>query len=267
VKRDDAATPAAGALARSALSLSAACGAFAAARWLGPRAAGFLLLGAMLYLVSHAAATRLLPRRGGRTSPLVRTHTLVGAAAVGLAVAHAAHGTGTPLTNALAVTLAVAFATGGLLVAFRALFPRRIAALGGGTIDGDRGAFEPPSHAVFRALHGRPDAVKRIYELRLRRYAESRVGAVRDALLAAPRAREREELRLQRFLREALGPDTYARLGDVEQLIGAVVATRSARAQRCLTGALRGMMVAHAVTSAAAVALSLAHVGARLLAR
>ena len=236
----------------------------------GALAAGLSLAAAVSYLVvkrarprAHANAKR--PREAAEVASISTTrphyvgHLAVGTFIVLVVAAHARAGGASPTGVASAVAFAVSVISGGLAAIFYVVVPPRLSRLEReGTLPEDLPrARDEQTRQLFRALSGRSELVKKIYDKVLAPYRARRLGAV--GLVLSGRSVGREERRLRAeidALLEGRGGEKLAGLGEVVKL---VVEGRALRARAWLTVLLRGLPPIHVAAIAAFLVLLVAH--------
>lgn len=219
---------------------------------------GWIAAAAMLFAVAYAAMRRLRVSMG-RGPAAMSMHAVVGAWALGAALAHSGGaGIGTP--GVLLATLAGSVGLGLFgWVAYRVL-PRRLTRLEA-EVEDERIAVADRVDVLMRAVGGRSDALKRLTATILMPYARSFGGGLR--LLVSGRSLAQERQRLRASLESSLGGPRLAKMDGLDDVLVAVVEARASRPRHVLRFALRGWLLPHIVLSMVGVALLVVHVCVR----
>lgn len=255
------------------VGLSAGLGLLGAARvHASSRSSGLLAAGLTLLAVGYVAAKRMTPRKKetrasapltssnlSTTRPHYVFHLAVSILLSFVVAAHVRHGGASPTGVAALLLFVVAATSGGLAAIAYLVIPPRLSRLEReGTLPEDLPKVrEEHGRRLFRALSGRSELVKKVYDKVLAPYRERAFGTA--ALVVSSRSVSGEERRVRAnidALLEGRGGDKLTGLSDLVRL---VVEERALRARVWLSGFLRGLPVVHVVAIAAFVVAMVTH--------
>lgn len=234
---------------------------------LSPRTSGALALALSAVAAGYVAAKRVSPRAGAgagavrsRLRPHYVGHLVVGVLTLGAVAAHARAVAAPHAAGGAALVLwLVAAVTGGLAALLYRLVPSRIARLEReATLPEDLApAREENSRAVFRALSGRSELVKRLYDKVLAPYRRQPLGGV--ALALSGRSVGAEERRVRKDIDGLLEGRGQGKLEGTGALVRLAVEARALDARAGLGGLLRAFVPAHVAAVAAFLVVAVVH--------
>ena len=207
--------------------------------------AGAVALVALVYL----GKKRAKPRGKARgTRPHYVAHLAVGTLATALAFVHVRLGGSSP-SGVVALVTFVALALSGFLaaLAYVTLPPMLSRLEREGRLPEDLPRIrEEHARKLFRALSGRTELVKKVYDRVLAPYRASRLGPL--ALVASRRSLGAEERALSSRIDALLEGRGKGKLAGLDALLRLVVEERALAASVWLSRALRGLPVIHVAT-------------------
>lgn len=238
---------------------AAVAGALPFARVSAPTAGlvAFVLSGAAL---AYVAKKRGRPsERTGRTRLHYVAHVAIGTAATSATIGHALTASSSATGRLAFVALLAVSVLGGLSTIAYAVLPPMLARVerdGALPEDLPRRRVEN-ERALFQALSGRSDVVKKIYETLVRPYLSWRLGGL--ALLVSGRTLSAEKRRLRSEADSMLEGRGAGKLAGLDTLVDLAVEGRALSARGLGGACVRGLPVAHAVVVAAFVVALGAH--------
>jgi Fe-S-cluster-containing dehydrogenase component len=208
---------------------------------------------------SPRLVARLRPPRG-LARGLYVGHLALGVLAVGASLVHTHGAAPGNAAGALALAMALAFATGGFGGVVHAYLPPRLARLERGSVLPEElaGRRRELEERIFAHLSGRSEVVKTLYGRVLRPYRAARLGSV--LLAVSGRGLREEEGRLRARAVRLLEGRRSERLDGLDGLVRLVVEHRALGALRLLTFALRGWLGVHLAATGVALVLLVVHV-------
>jgi len=239
----------------------ALCGAVVSSRlFVSPRDSGIAAAAAALLGLAYLGKKRTRPRGGPRrTRPHYVFHLAVGALAAALAGVHVRVAGASP-SGLVAELALVALAVSGLLAAaLYVLLPPALSRLEReGRLPEDLPrAREEHARKVFRALSGRSELVKKVYDKVLAPYRAARLGGL--GLVLSGRGLGAEERRVKGEIDAMLEGRGKGKLTGLDGLVRLLVEERALGVTVWLTRVLRGVPVIHVATVGAFVLALAAH--------
>jgi Fe-S-cluster-containing dehydrogenase component/CRP-like cAMP-binding protein len=233
-------------------------------RWTSGILSGLLILLLVGYAVGKRIRGPLAKLRGPLPSLsrwLYVAHLSMGAFAAGVVTMHVGGRVPPNVAGALTITIALAIVTGAFGGVISGFVPRILSRVERKSVLPEELAARPKEidEKIFATLSGKSELVKTLFIKALRPYRRSLVGPI--LLVLSGRTLRKEETVLRQRLDALTGGRSSAQhTAGLDDLVRLVVEHRAVRAQRLLTWTLRGWLVPHVATTAAALVLLVLHV-------